>query len=238
MTYEEIITIDFSYEKMLDMLRNGERFDFSKIGDGEANCIMQDTKRKENSDLHTYFPDLGGELLDVIKSAPNYYFALQNLAYRQRQSFFDEMTRRYNIKWCPADFLHRQNYTVGIQDLFDVLRERKVVVVGPAHISKINGYFPVKTFIEVPSVNAWSEHQTICDKIVQSITRDAVVLYCCGMMTSVLVNELQGTCTQIHVGSVFDPYCGVNSRGYHFRMEAGKGNEPSDYFKSIPNYFK
>lgn len=222
--------IPFTYQDILNKLESREMFSFSKIGDGEANCIYRDVKRNMNSDLHEYYPDLGDALLDVIKSAPDYYLGLQNLAYRQRKETFEALTKEYGVKWCNADILHKASEKTGIQDLIYLLAERKTVFVAPEHIKPM----VIKTnsqFIQIPIKNAWLEKDRIISDIEKVIDAETVVVYCAGMMTTVLINHFNKRCTQIHAGSVFDPYCGVNSRGYHFELPNTENNEPSEYYK-------
>lgn len=218
---------EFTYQDMVDKINSNEMFSFCKIGDGEANCIYRDVKRNMNSDLHTYFPDLGDALLDVIKSAPSYYLGLQNLAYRQRKETFEKLTEDYGVKWCHADILHKQSEKQGIDDFIEALKKRDVIFVAPKHIRKLG----FGRFIEIPIKNAWEIKDWIINEIEQYLEPDKVVVFCAGMMTTVLVNHFNGKCTNIHVGSVFDPYCGVNSRGYHFELEGMQANKPSEYYK-------
>lgn len=227
-----MITVKFSYDDLVFKLKTGEKFSFSRVGDGEANCIYRDRKRTMNSDLHTYFEDLGDALMGVLKSAPDYYLGLQGLAYRQRKDEIDRITKKYGIKWCGSDILHNASINRQLDKLFEALENRKVMVVGPAHLKSLPFY---DYFVEVPAKDAWLSYESIhaeINTLLKSLpdAENMVVIYCCGMMSCVLIDNFAGQCTQIDAGSVFDPYCGINSRRYHFNIPEGKNNKPSEYF--------
>ena len=232
MTYNELTTVDFGYDKMLRLLSEGETFDFSRYGDGEFECINNKRNRSMNSDSHRYFPDLAEALLQVLKESPLYYVGLQTLAYRQKTDFISDLAQKYGLRFFKSNFIHTRNQKFGLEDYFDVLKKRKVVVVGAPHLRKINNYFPVEAFIEVPLIDAWLARDKIADQI-EPFTHDpeTVISYSCGMMKCILIHQFQNRVTQLNNGSIFDPWCGMNTRSYHFEMEAGKGNEMTRYFK-------
>jgi len=230
MNFQDITSVTFGWNDLINKVKEGTPFDFSRYGDGEFECMFNKRNRPMNSDLHRYYPDLAEALIRVLMDSPNYYLGLQSLAYRQKTDIINDLTEKYGLRWFKSNFIHNRNQKFGLQDYFDVLKTRKVVIVGPPHLRKIDQYFPYDSFIETPLQNAWLAKDKIAEQI-DKVIDDAVISYSCGMMKCVLINQFHGRGTQLDNGSIFDPHCGVNTRSYHFDMEAGKGNESSAYFK-------
>ena len=79
----------FTYEDLVDNLKNGINFSFSRAGDGEANCMLGASKgqsNKQNCDNHKYFPSLGKRLREIIKSKPKYIYGFQSLMLNLRKN--------------------------------------------------------------------------------------------------------------------------------------------------------
>ena len=228
MKYSEMITRPLSYDDIIGKIQASEKFDISRYGDGELECMFHKRGRPMNSDLHKYYPDLGEALIDVWKNwsnEPSYYLGLQNLAFRQNTEVIMEYTEKYGIEWCGADVFHKASMRGRINELVDALKERDVIVIGNHHLKKL-GF----EHYEIPMKNAWKAYDRIVKYVEDNISEEKVIVYCCGMMASVLVDYFAGEATQIDAGSCFDPYCGYMSRGYHFELPVPKG-ESSAYFK-------
>src|SRR5210317_64019 len=66
-------------EQMTDKIRSGIHFAFSRMGDGEFDCILGNTGA--NCDGHEYYKEMGIELGDIIEwwseaQPENYYLGL------------------------------------------------------------------------------------------------------------------------------------------------------------------
>lgn len=209
--------ISFTYQDLLNKIANNDKFSFSRFGDGEMNCIYQDTKSRSNCDNHRYYPDLGKRLLAVLRKRPKYYIGLQNLAYKQRKEQIDTLTKQCGLKWCKSDILHKANIHKTIYKFFDVLKDKRVLIVGPKHLLKFKHFdFGL---LEIADRNCWIQYKQIKESIEYELENYDIILYCASMMSNVLIHDFHKEITQIDVGSVFDVHCGVNSRGYHQNLE-------------------
>lgn len=208
-----------TYDELINKIRTGERFDFSRFGDGEFNAIYRDQKSVQNCDGHMYFDDMGDRLLEILKSNPEYYIALQSLAHRQRTKQIDSLTDVYGLSWCEANILHRANIKGRLPELFEVLSDRDVLLVGPVHLKELaereDWYY-----LNVPVKNCWLHYKEIKAELTALIpVKDWVFLYCASMMANVLIDDFSGRVTQIDAGSIFDPHVGVKSRRYHHDLK-------------------
>ena len=190
------------YDDIIHNIDNYIDFSFSRFGDGEMFCM--EGKEGMNCDRHEYFPDLGKALRNVLKN-PKGVMGLMPKAEKLRSCSVDWVDGR-----CFCDAL-----IDGDLDRFmEALRYRYIIVVGPWHLRNLKY---IDDFIKVPYRNAWLEYDRIKDEIESAkATNTDVIIYACGMMAPVLIHALYNkNITQIDVGAVFDPYCGVHSRLYH-----------------------
>ena len=208
--------VDTTY---LEYLANFENFSWSRWGDGEWNAIKE--KHGQNCDKHFYFPDLGSALRDVLESKPDYNISLQNLALTQNKGveIFERLTA-FN-EWAPVnEYLVRLSLKNKLGPFFDVLKKRDVIIVGNEKVCNIKQIKCEK--IIIPSVNCWYAYLEILQKIKSAIKKDVVILYAASMMANVLIDNVYNihkeNITQIDVGSVLDPYVGINSRTYHKKV--------------------
>lgn len=207
---------DFNW--FCNAVRNNILFSFSRWGDGEWNCLLG--KSGQNCDGHKYFPEMGKHLRMVLESSPEYILGLQPLANKLAPIQIKEYTDKYNLNWINSDVFHTANIKGYITDFFDVLQNRKVLIVGPEHLKK-NDLFDYK-FYQIPSRNCWTNYSVIKNDLKVMIDKENVVLFCASMMTNVLIDDLHGKGTLIDFGSVLDPFVGVMSRSYHRRLNIEK----------------
>src|SRR5439155_25440881 len=124
-----------------------------------------------NSDGHAFFPDLGVRLRETVLNPRDYPYGIRTtlpLAEGLRVAGF---VRRHRVRvaWCDASVFHRANEAGRLVPLIERLRERPVVVVGPAFLRRVEGALvPVAGLIEVPEHNCWLEAEA---------TRDAVLAF-------------------------------------------------------------
>lgn len=226
--------MQLSFQDVLTKLKNKEPFAFSRWGDGEWICLLQNErafkkgKPRSNCDGHTYFPDLGEALGNVLKSNPSYYLGMQPLA---RRIMGDEIEawqkdNGVNIDWCGSEIFHEASAKREFYEPFmDALKGRTVIMVGPQHL----GGGPWDVHIRVPLMNAWESNYEISVRLahlVEQNPEDFVVLFAAGMTSNVLLHEIKCISddwgqhdTFIDIGSVLDPYFGKKSRKYHYGLK-------------------
>ena len=212
----------FTYEQLLTKIRNDEPFAFSRWGDGEWAAILG--HKGHNCDGHEYFNDLGEALREVLDerqntSLENYYLGMQGLAVRR---YGEEIRTKYNIDWCDADIIHRASIKGKLDKFFEVLKDRRIILVGPKYLKDIK-VIEFDEFIEIPEKNCWLEFEKIRKEIGELIyklylgdSNVPIILFCASMMANVLIDELiYPSFIFIDIGSVFDPYVGKHTRVYH-----------------------
>lgn len=200
-----------TYENMINNLKDGINFKFARYGDGEIYAMLG--RKGANCDGHTYFPDLGKRLIQTIEQEPKYMVGIQPLSVShlpiQVAGFFG------GFKLYNADVLHSASIDGVLERLFEAISGRYLVVVGPSHLASLfDG-----VHIVIPTVNCWLSYGSIKEQLAFHLKEDAVVLLCASMMSEVLIKDFEDyNCTMIDCGSVFDPYAGVKSRKYHYKL--------------------
>ena len=208
------------FDDICSCVADGRAFSFSRFGDGEFNAIFG--VEGENCDGHRYFPDLGERLAAILASEPTYLTALQPLA-----AMVHGMERVLScsgcIRWVLADCLQWALIEGRLVNLFDSLAQRdEVVLVAPDHLRRLSdarGW----SHVSIPLENCWLEYPAIRSLLHGTLTpSNHVVLFCASMMSNVLIDDLHHWApgnTYLDIGCAFDPCVGVNSRGYHTRLE-------------------
>lgn len=214
--------MNFSFADILDKLKNKEHFSFSRWGDGEwiavtgIRSLDKNGGLRSNCDGHKYFGSLRVALEEVLMDSPKYYMGFQPLARRVMGDKIDEWLaqRNINIDWCNTEYFHNASQKgVFFEPFMESIKDRDVLLVGNESLSKL-GF----DMVTVPQVNCWKDRDRIVDEI-GSKMKD-VVLFCSGMPSNVWIHQLHNeNVTLIDMGSVFDPYCGRNTRSYHHKLE-------------------
>jgi hypothetical protein len=197
----------------VENLRNGKPFCFSRWGDGEWTAVLGMRKGKANTDGHEYFDDMRDALAGVLESRPDYHLGMQPLSRRVMGEAIDAWLaeRGLAFDWENADVFHRaaQANDWGFRD---ALLSRNPTCVGPAHLRPL---FAAGRYIEIPAKNCWLATDEIVPRIIAEATD--CVAFCASMAANVWIDRVHKArpdATLIDFGSVFDPLCGVKSRGY------------------------
>jgi hypothetical protein len=224
-TTDKTLTMErqLTFANICSYLETRVPFRYIRIGDGEIQAVLQNKPTGANTDGHRYFYDMGVAIHSVLSREnwhQTHYVGLQNLG----SGLFPEFKKRYRyIDWTDNALLHRASIKGQFPQFMKALEGREVIIVGPKHLEKVRGFESVTDnwhHIVVPDKDAWLVHKEVLVLLLKAtdIGDDKVILFSCGMMTPVLVHLLSISrpfLTMIHAGSVFDPYCGVQSRSYH-----------------------
>ncbi len=211
-----------NYEELCQKIVDKDNFSFSRWGDGEWEALLG--YKGKNCDGHTYFPEMGMKLLQIVSNPARYYFGLQNFA---KKTLGNELVPYLSKQsWVNSDMLHHASIKGQLHQFFDALNTRRVVIVGPDRLQGLKA-FDWERLIHIPTKDCWMGYPGVKERLAD-IEEDTVVLYCASMMSNVLIDDTwdfhEDTITQIDCGSLFEPYIGVANRTYHKRLTDGSGN--------------
>lgn len=199
---------------------------FVRYGDGEFKAILGE--QGENCDGHTYFPDLGTALRRTLTQPRmgDYMYAIGPKAARNLgmssvvQGWLEQQAP--SLLWNTSEVFLHASLNGELRKLILLLQEHKTLLLGPPHLQPMTQQLRGWTYVAVPEKNAWLERDAIKRELVSQLGAAEVVLLCAGMLSKVLAWELypllNARVTFLDMGSVFDMYCGKDSRTYARRM--------------------
>ena len=219
------------YEDILYKLENDINFHFVRYGDGEWSIILKnnvyDHLLKKWGDSLKPFSKI---LRDIVESKPQYYFGIQNLAYRNWREEIDILTKDMNL--VKADIFHSRSQKNTIKDFFNILSNKNVILIGPEYLNKISEFKFIRHIV-TPEYHVWNSLDKIEKEIEEFISTQnekIVLIYSCSIASKILIDKFSDKkITQIDTGSLLDPYVGVNSRSYHINVLKRLGKDESTF---------
>lgn len=212
------------YNEIIEKLRNGEPFKFSRWGDGEWGCMYGWTGK--NRDGNEYLPALREELMRIINSEPDYYMGIQpgvlvdvgrGYCPDLRAYVFETLFQHPSINLVNGDILHQAAEFGYLRKFTDALKDRNVFYIGADYFGALP--YPV---IEIPPRNSFLANEEILHKINGAAWHRGftklVFLVSAAMNSNVIIDQLPDDCTAIDIGSVFDPYLGRPRASYQHKM--------------------
>ena len=201
-----------------------DAFTFSRWGDGEWRAVLNRGK-KQNCDGHRFFPSMGNELANVLRSKPTYMLGMQGFSmrlYGKPIQRFIEQNKLTDLRWYTSDVFHYGAIHEGMPDILDAVNSRKVLIVGPPHLKKLNkvglNYWE---FIEVPPRNNHLVLDETYNEILAKIESEKeplLISLSASMPAELLCDKLHARAGKKHTiidfGSLWDPLVGVKSRSY------------------------
>jgi len=207
----------------VDKINGGESFSFNRMGNGEWDCILN-LYHKTRSGSQVFTPELREEMAKVVTNRhidKNYLLAIQNLPYLLKidklRHIEPWLAKIPAIQWHMGDVFHRASRDGEFAPMIQALKKRRVIMVGPPWLMTL----PFSSvFVPVIEKDCWIEVDSLTERL--SGFRDAVISFSAGPTAKVLIHRLfpiiGKSCSMIDFGSLWDPYCGVNSRSYHRLM--------------------
>jgi hypothetical protein len=217
-----------SFDDVVAAIRSRRSFALARYGDGEFRCMRGDSGM--NCDGHAYSMDLGEALGDGLKRLTigvMPFSLMGDFAERCCRDSGEPMIdfsrnvlgdKPYGDGW----IFHRASESGRLGRFFEALRERQTILVGPERFGKLAPWIDVSAHVRIPDRNCWEATRETLDGIGALIRAmpGAVVLFAAGMAAKPWIDSLFETgATLVDIGSVLDPYTGVDSREYMRRRK-------------------
>lgn len=227
------------HDDIIKMINNHTPFSFVRYGDGEWGSIFKDTNLHKTliSKWGESITECGERMLNIIKSETpkqsNYYLGIQPLGYSIFTERIAELVNGLNT--CNADILHSRNSKGNIDDFLNSLQGKDIILIGPWYLKNLT-LFNFK-HIETEQYGSWLHLDIVKDNIINELNsnKKKILLFSCSLAAKILIDELYRIygkdIIQIDTGSLFDPYCGMNSRNYHINVIKRLGLNESDMMK-------
>jgi hypothetical protein len=206
----------------VDKIDNNEHFSMIRFGDGEWMNIfgenyMGEKIQKINKEMD-YFEDARVKLRKTIeepKESDNFFYAVQNLSIRQ----FGDKIPDY-LDWHNCDVFHNASIKGQLYPLITSLNNKQVVFVGPEYVKLIENIIPYIYFVIIPERNCYQSKTRILSEILNFGVnkKDIVYSFSASIASNIFIYELHDALKDnwlIDFGSLWDPYTGRLTRGYH-----------------------
>lgn len=128
---------------------------------------------------------------------------------------------KINVRWVHKEIIAGANCQGKLGPFLAALRDRKPIVVGSRHLAPMAKRLNARSVYLLPPQVGWEDLERIERNLRQLFTSEpanAVVTWSLGYLTKVLQWRLipdYPLLTQIDVGAVFDPYCGLRNRRFY-----------------------
>jgi len=213
-------------DSFIQMFQQKTPFTFSRWGDGEWRSVMRKDKGA-NCDGHPFYPEMGHDLREVLRSRPPYIMGMQNLAVREYSFMIDPWLAEEGLEfdWVDSDVFHKAAVAGELDPMVEMLRKRRMIVVGPEHLKRAQPLLNYDIYVEVPGENCYLDRHRIITEVLAHMTEDSpytVISISASMPAEIIVHKLWEELGEHHAivdfGSLWDQYVGVKSRKY---MKAG-----------------
>lgn len=213
----------------VDKLNSGKKFAFVRYGDADWSTITEHQQQAEfGGAVHQLdLPGLRAGMIQSICEAPdtdNYYLptrtGVRKAGTVQYFAFLLWLmaNRLGEIDWHDCNVFAEASKSGKLWPFIEALRGLDVprVVVGPPWMRKLRA-FPIDYFIAIPEYDCWLEFDRI---LAACLDVPGPVLYSlsAGVAAKALAWNLyqhQADSWILDLGSLWDPFVGVQSRSYH-----------------------
>lgn len=225
----ELELTSLSLKQYVDMMNMGEKFSFTRWGDGEWGCVFGASGH--NCDGHEYFPEMAEGLRTALKEDKGYQkatwpYSAPMLARIKPQ--VEDYLDRYNLskEWYDARVWESAAMAGEIQSLISQLEKMDLVLVTESDKQKL----PIQRagFIEIPSTNCFLAKDQIKQAMMSVMEQfdNPVFAFSASMATNVIVDEMYDQigdeCWMIDFGSIWEPFIGRFTRSYHSQYTTGE----------------
>jgi len=203
-------------------LEHRKPFAFARYGDGEFNAIFGTPGH--NCDGHIYYTDMGAELAQTLTEPrpPPYVYGIGPKAARRLAGSVTRWltTHAPRLEFATSETFVNASVAGELLPLMRTLQKKRILLVGGAHLKPVAAYLAA-THITAPEKNAWLRKRALKTQIQNAAQNAQVVLFSAGMVSKILIWELAPHYPNTFLwdtGSLFDMYCGKDSRSYARRM--------------------
>ena len=197
--------------ELRDKLQGDVPFAFSRWGDGEWIAIRGAPRAQTNADGNHYFPALGKRLKKIAQHKQSYYMGCQ-------WGRLFSLRGKYNQDWVQGDIFHTDSKRSNLKWFLDLLNSKHVLYAANPSLKELPF---IDEFVNMGYKDIWPLYTKKLSQLkeaLKAVKSPSVCLISAGMAAGVFIDDLwrwNKNITYIDVGSVFEPYAGRLTRGYH-----------------------
>lgn len=210
----------------LKRLQNEEYYSFVRYGDGEWEALFRDSGDSRGHGKYKLTPWSKKAMNDALAkyyTEKDLFFGCQasraKLMNQQSRDFL-QRHKLLKINWIYSDAFHTPSKQGKLFPLIREMRKHKIIFIGPKFLRRSpEKLFKYIDFIEIPEGVGWFSKTTPKEILLRKKKFGNGILYSfsAGIGTNILIpnlhRQMQGNFL-IDFGSLWDPFCGRNSRNY------------------------
>lgn len=224
MTQQDIELLHVFVEK----IKVNDNFSYIRFGDAELMC-MSGTYKGHTKDKHDYSKELSQDLNTAFLSLcnrPDTYMGKWDTDHNTH--ILLRIIERESIQKKFVGFHLLDSDKININEhqylFYKTIKEskRKKIFVANDGLTRMTSFLNIDEMITIPKINAYNAIEGIKQACLQSYVKDAIYIYCAGMNTKLLINEMtmrHPDSTHIDVGSAFEPFYNNRTRSGHASNE-------------------
>lgn len=218
---KEIIKLPAEF--YLERIRENKPFTLARFGDGEVLCMqLAPHWLKENCDGSKFLPELVEPMRQIFRNQYPYYHCLLDCSFDLNGEYF----KKFIEETCPdmpfydGEIWQHLSFSDRIVELTTSIAPYNPVFVGGKHLLEVqhmNGIGNIENII-TNSKDAFKQFNEIVETVLESHSEGSrFFAFSCGFASKPIIDTLFPYIGHdsflIDFGSVFDPYCGILSRG-------------------------
>lgn len=222
------------YPDIIDWVKNGQHFSFSRFNDGEWGLILKKEPHYSTIERKWGYSFSGWSkvLRELVEKPLEYFVGVNPNIARDWGDDIERVSNR-NINMVNSEVIH--SLTIGkFRGFLNLLKTKTTLLVGPDYLGDLTFH---TSHIITPEKSVWNYTDKLKSKIKKFLSEhdNVIIIYCAAMATNILIDDLYDefglTITQIDMGSSLDPFAGVVSRSGHENFMVEHGIEIKKYFK-------
>jgi hypothetical protein len=213
------------YQFIFTNLETQTPFSLARYNDGEWIAAL---KIKANGLYDVHFPKwkesgqkfVDANIMPIIQSTIDYPIGISSEVMKKPYMMEQILPYMSKLQVFDGGLFAKMSIDGSLLKVFELLKGRNVIIVGPAYMSKLNKHFPLRLVVTHPDAvwNHFDEIHARTKLLIDELDKP-VVLYACSFVAKVLIDKFHKTyqdkVTQLDIGAALDVYCEVNSRPWH-----------------------
>jgi hypothetical protein len=224
-----------TYARIIQMIKANANFSFLRMGDGDIKAYLNIPQTTILSEQYRAIYEVALNPIFKYKEEtqdPRLIVGIENSTvcinsiYKENRkngiildNFYQRFKHTDALSINSILFMHMYVY-YGLNDFFESLRNRSVILVGPNHLKNLDFPCVEKHHIITELTHSWEKQ----DKYEEALTlllkqvKNPVIIYASSVTGKMLLSKMffqYSDITQIDVGAALDPYAGAMSRPWH-----------------------
>jgi hypothetical protein len=224
-----------TYRSLINLIKTNTHFSFLRMGDGDIKAYLNIPMKTILSEKYRALYEKSLDPIFKYKEETNdssLILGIENSTVCTKNIYTEYKTNPEKLNNFYQRFKHTDALSInsiifmhmyvyhGLNDLFEALQNRSVIIVGPNHLKNLNFPCVEKHHIVTALTHSWEHHDDYEKPLIELLKKveNPVIIYAASVTGKMLFSKMffeYSNITQIDVGAALDPYAGAMSRPWH-----------------------